>query len=132
MLSLIMCSEPEDLRQRSGWDGASGISRQRLLTNLQRKSLLFTASGYSFISCPLKTTRLHSVIYHDTTTAIFRPSSTSSNASTTTMCLPQFTDKFIGIFIIHGPSMRQRGVSKSHDNNFGSTYRRSLEYGMES
>ncbi|GLB34733.1 putative WD40 repeat-like protein [Lyophyllum shimeji] len=34
--SLMMCSEPEDLRQRAGWDGASGTSRRQLLNNLQR------------------------------------------------------------------------------------------------
>ncbi|KAF8163539.1 WD40 repeat-like protein [Crassisporium funariophilum] len=32
--SLIMCSEPEDLRRRAGWDGASGGSRQQLLDTL--------------------------------------------------------------------------------------------------
>ncbi|KAI0934659.1 hypothetical protein AcV5_006428 [Taiwanofungus camphoratus] len=34
--SLMMCSDPEDLRQRVGWDGASGSSRRQLLINLQR------------------------------------------------------------------------------------------------
>ncbi|KAF8637401.1 hypothetical protein AX17_002896 [Amanita inopinata Kibby_2008] len=34
--SLIMCSDPEDLRQRAAWDGASGTSRQQLLGNLHR------------------------------------------------------------------------------------------------
>ncbi|KAF9558038.1 WD40 repeat-like protein [Agrocybe pediades] len=32
--SLIMCSEPEDLRRRAGWDGASGTSRHQLLETL--------------------------------------------------------------------------------------------------
>ncbi|KAF9030807.1 WD40 repeat-like protein [Hymenopellis radicata] len=32
--SLIMCSEPEDVRQRAGWDGAAGNSRDQLLLNL--------------------------------------------------------------------------------------------------
>ncbi|KAF8965302.1 WD40 repeat-like protein [Flammula alnicola] len=32
--SLIMCSEPEDLRKRAGWDGASGKSRRQLLDTL--------------------------------------------------------------------------------------------------
>ncbi|KAJ3559320.1 hypothetical protein NP233_g11293 [Leucocoprinus birnbaumii] len=30
-----MCSDPEDLRQRTGWDGASGSSRAQLLADLQ-------------------------------------------------------------------------------------------------
>ncbi|KAL6301773.1 WD40 repeat-like protein [Sparassis latifolia] len=34
--SLMMCSDPDDLRQRAGWDGASGSSRRQLLVNLQR------------------------------------------------------------------------------------------------
>ncbi|KAF8623533.1 hypothetical protein AX15_006309 [Amanita polypyramis BW_CC] len=34
--SLIMCSDPEDLRQRADWDGALGSSRQYLLNNLHR------------------------------------------------------------------------------------------------
>ncbi|TFK76226.1 WD40 repeat-like protein [Pluteus cervinus] len=34
--SYIMYSEAEELRQRSGWDGASGTSRRRLLSNIQR------------------------------------------------------------------------------------------------
>ncbi|GAA6029307.1 hypothetical protein JCM8097_003613 [Rhodosporidiobolus ruineniae] len=33
--SLIMCSSPEDLRARAGWDGAAGNSRQELLVQLQ-------------------------------------------------------------------------------------------------
>ncbi|KZT09725.1 WD40 repeat-like protein [Laetiporus sulphureus 93-53] len=33
--SLMMCSDPDDLRQRAEWDGASGNSRRRLLMNLQ-------------------------------------------------------------------------------------------------
>ncbi|KAJ7510144.1 WD40 repeat-like protein [Mycena galericulata] len=34
--SLMMCSEPEDLRHRAGWDGAAGNSRRILLDNLHR------------------------------------------------------------------------------------------------
>ncbi|KAH9950266.1 WD40 repeat-like protein [Amylocystis lapponica] len=34
--SLMMCSDSEDLRQRAGWDGATGTSRRRLLVNLQQ------------------------------------------------------------------------------------------------
>ncbi|KAJ7632831.1 WD40 repeat-like protein [Roridomyces roridus] len=34
--SLMMCSQPEDLRQRAGWDGATGKSRHILLDNLHR------------------------------------------------------------------------------------------------
>lgn len=34
-----MCSEPDDLRQRASWDGASGSSRRLLLNSLQRALL---------------------------------------------------------------------------------------------
>ncbi|OSX65346.1 hypothetical protein POSPLADRAFT_1179030 [Postia placenta MAD-698-R-SB12] len=37
--SLIMCSNPEDLRQRANWDGASGNSRRQLLLSLQTESM---------------------------------------------------------------------------------------------
>ena len=36
--SLIMCTEPEDLRRRAGWDGASGTSRRQLLEILHGTS----------------------------------------------------------------------------------------------
>ncbi|KAI0672732.1 WD40 repeat-like protein [Trametes maxima] len=34
--SLMMCSDPSDLRHQVGWDGAGGTSRRRLLMDLQR------------------------------------------------------------------------------------------------
>ncbi|KAI0636404.1 WD40 repeat-like protein [Trametes polyzona] len=34
--SLMMCSDPTDLRNQVGWDGAGGTSRRRLLMDLQR------------------------------------------------------------------------------------------------
>ncbi|KAF9318920.1 hypothetical protein BG003_010336 [Podila horticola] len=36
LTSFMMSSSPEDLRQRAGWDGVEGQSRQRLLTSLQK------------------------------------------------------------------------------------------------
>lgn len=32
-----MCSDPQDLRRRASWDGASGNSRRQLLDDLQRQ-----------------------------------------------------------------------------------------------
>ncbi|KDR73582.1 hypothetical protein GALMADRAFT_620676 [Galerina marginata CBS 339.88] len=68
--SLIMCSEPEDLRNRAGWDGASGTSRHQLLDTLhdyipsavmipQRRfsALLYQARAYQRQRC----------IYHNST-----------------------------------------------------------------
>ncbi|KAG8904251.1 hypothetical protein FRB99_002035 [Tulasnella sp. 403] len=34
--SLMMCTDPEDLRERAKWDGAEGTSRRKLLSDLQR------------------------------------------------------------------------------------------------
>ncbi|KAI0071759.1 WD40 repeat-like protein, partial [Panus rudis PR-1116 ss-1] len=34
--SLLMCSDPDELRQKANWDGAAGTSRRQLLVNLQR------------------------------------------------------------------------------------------------
>ncbi|KAH9928530.1 WD40 repeat-like protein [Epithele typhae] len=34
--SLMMCSDPADLRHQLGWDGATGTSRRKLLMDLQR------------------------------------------------------------------------------------------------
>jgi WD repeat-containing protein 26 len=45
--SLIMCTNPEDLRQRAGWDGAAGLSRRQLLDDLHR--VLF----YPYFTCLL-------------------------------------------------------------------------------
>lgn len=36
-----MCSTADDLRAKAGWDGASGTSRKRLLTELQGKCYAF-------------------------------------------------------------------------------------------
>jgi hypothetical protein len=40
--SLMMCSDPADLRQRAGWDGAGETSRRKLLANLQSMVILIT------------------------------------------------------------------------------------------
>lgn len=41
LISFLMCSDPQQLRQRSGWDGASGSSRAQLLADLQCLSTFF-------------------------------------------------------------------------------------------
>lgn len=38
VLSLIMCSSPEELRKRAEWDGVTGDSRSQLLVTLQSNS----------------------------------------------------------------------------------------------
>lgn len=36
MHSLMMCIDAEDLKTQAGWDGAAGLSRQHLLSELSR------------------------------------------------------------------------------------------------
>lgn len=36
----MMCLDAEDLKSRAGWDGAAGVSRQHLLSELSSKSAL--------------------------------------------------------------------------------------------
>ncbi|TFK54698.1 WD40 repeat-like protein [Heliocybe sulcata] len=85
--SLMMCTDAADLRQRAGWDGASGTSRRRLLANLQRyipsslmipprrlatllsQALLFQQSACLYHNVPLSLTspnsRSHFSLYTD-------------------------------------------------------------------
>lgn len=94
--SFMMCSEPEDLRQRAGWDGAAGLSRRRLLNDLQRTS---SAPGVS--SADFAVFRLYSLFHHDSTTAVLDITPTSTIISTTTMRIPQLTLDIYSIFSIY-------------------------------
>lgn len=49
--SLIMCTEPEDLRRRAGWDGASGTSRHQLLVDLHGKLVVISVRQITYIQC---------------------------------------------------------------------------------
>ena len=82
--SLIMCSTPEDLRRRAGWDGARGSSRTRLLNNLQ--SALHVLGHYH----PLLTghDRAHPIGSDDSATALPYPPRTVTGVATTTMSVP--------------------------------------------
>lgn len=42
MHSLMMCIDAEDLKTQAGWDGAAGLSRQHLLSELSRTFFLRT------------------------------------------------------------------------------------------
>ncbi|KAL1918269.1 uncharacterized protein VTP21DRAFT_2929 [Calcarisporiella thermophila] len=67
--SYMMCSNPENLRRRAEWDGAGGVSREKLLLDLQQyisssimvparrlETLLLQANEYQRARC----------LYHDT------------------------------------------------------------------
>ena len=60
--SLMMCVSPEDLRKNAGWDGAAGLSRRQLLSELS--SVYIPSSSYRavLISHP----RVYYPIHNDT------------------------------------------------------------------
>ena len=90
IISLIMCSDAEDLRQRAGWDGAYGNSRLKLLANLQR---MCSAALYPSVNVHTVVFlyRVHPILCDDTSATIFDSSQPSTFIPTTTLCLPQLT-----------------------------------------
>ena len=85
--SLIMCTEPEDLRRRAGWDGASGTSRHQLLDALHGKILVLSSGSMTYNS----NYRVHSIRCHDSTTTLCCSSSSSTRTTTAAMYIPQST-----------------------------------------
>ncbi|KAF9469272.1 WD40 repeat-like protein, partial [Collybia nuda] len=66
--SFIMCSEPDDLRQRAGWDGASGTSRQQLLSNLQGyipSSVMIPQRRFSTLLHQARSYQRERCVYHN-------------------------------------------------------------------
>lgn len=45
-ISLMMYSDPEDLRERASWDGSRGSSRLQLLSDLHSKDSLFPFKSF--------------------------------------------------------------------------------------
>ncbi|KAH7926652.1 WD40 repeat-like protein [Leucogyrophana mollusca] len=69
--SLIMCSDSDDLRQRARWDGASGHSRQQLLTNLQHyipASIMVPDRRFSTLLTQSRQYQRQHCIYHNSPT----------------------------------------------------------------
>ncbi|KAJ3812428.1 WD40 repeat-like protein [Lentinula aff. lateritia] len=67
--SLMMCTEPEDVRQRAGWDGASGQSRQQLLLDLHRfipPSIMIPQRRFLTLLQQAHQDQLRRCIYHNT------------------------------------------------------------------
>ncbi|TFK42349.1 WD40-repeat-containing domain protein [Crucibulum laeve] len=66
--SLIMCSEPEDLRKRASWDGASGKSRQDLLDNLHHyipSSVMIPQRRFSTLLHQARAYQRQNCVYHN-------------------------------------------------------------------
>ncbi|KAH9483891.1 WD repeat-containing protein 26-like protein [Psilocybe cubensis] len=68
--SLIMCSEPEDLRRRAAWDGASGMSRHQLLDTLHDyipSAVMIPQRRFASLLNQARSYQLQRCIYHNST-----------------------------------------------------------------
>lgn len=66
--SYIMCSGPEDLRAQSGWDGAAGWSRHRLLEDIQRympSSIMLPRQRLPTLLDQARSHQIHHCLYHN-------------------------------------------------------------------
>lgn len=75
--SLMMCSDPQDLRRRASWDGASGISRRQLLDDLQHyipSSTMIPQRRFSTLLTQSREYQRHRCLYHN---SLVDPSSSS-------------------------------------------------------
>lgn len=66
--SYIMCSGPEDLRAQSGWDGAAGWSRHRLLEDIQRympSSVMLPRRRLPTLLDQARSHQIHNCLYHN-------------------------------------------------------------------
>ncbi|KAJ6525716.1 WD40-repeat-containing domain protein [Mycena capillaripes] len=70
--SLMMCSEPEDLRRRAEWDGAAGNSRRILLENLHRyipPSIMIPPRRFSTLLHQANAYQRQQCVYHNLPTS---------------------------------------------------------------
>ncbi|KAG2147191.1 WD40 repeat-like protein [Suillus cothurnatus] len=66
--SLMMCSDPQDLRRRASWDGASGISRRQLLDDLQHyipSSTMIPQRRFSTLLAQSREYQRYRCLYHN-------------------------------------------------------------------
>ncbi|RDX46846.1 WD40 repeat-like protein [Lentinus brumalis] len=66
--SLLMCSNPADLRQQVAWDGAGGTSRRRLLLDLQRyipSSVMIPQRRFATLLEQARTYQQSRCLYHN-------------------------------------------------------------------
>ncbi|KAF8540353.1 WD40-repeat-containing domain protein [Trichophaea hybrida] len=67
--SLMMCLSAEDLKQEADWDGASGSSRQHLLSELSKfisPSIMIPEHRLSSLLQQVKQTQISNCLYHNT------------------------------------------------------------------
>ncbi|KAI5838083.1 WD40-repeat-containing domain protein, partial [Morchella snyderi] len=67
--SLMMCIDAEDLKTQAGWDGAAGLSRQHLLSELSRSispSVMIPEHRLASLLHQVKQTQISKCLYHNT------------------------------------------------------------------
>ncbi|KAI9755931.1 MAG: hypothetical protein M1835_000779 [Candelina submexicana] len=67
--SLIMCQSEDDLRERAEWDGAAGISRQKLLSDLSQSispSVMIPEHRLAILLQQVKQNQISNCLYHNT------------------------------------------------------------------
>ncbi|KJA27057.1 hypothetical protein HYPSUDRAFT_131958 [Hypholoma sublateritium FD-334 SS-4] len=72
--SLIMCSEPEDLRKRARWDGALGTSRRKLLEDLHEfipSAVMIPQRRFSALLNQARAYQRQRCIYHNAPLSTF-------------------------------------------------------------
>jgi hypothetical protein len=124
--SLLMCSDAEDLRAKAGWDGASGNSRRRLLSHLQRMNILFPfCLVHTEAAC-----RLYPVIYDDPPKADVDLINASTSLPAATLRVSQSIRCFG--FTLHGPRLLACSLSPDYDNDPRWSHERGVELALES
>ncbi|KAF8446733.1 WD40-repeat-containing domain protein [Terfezia claveryi] len=69
LASLMMCVGPEDLRKNAGWDGAEGLSRQQLLSELSKSitpSTMIPEHRLASLLHQVKQAQISKCLYHNT------------------------------------------------------------------
>lgn len=114
---LIMCSESDELRKRSGWDGASGTSRRRLLINLQRyvpSSVMIPPRRIATLLHQARSYQRHRCLYH------ISPSTAGFSLYSDHQCdrnaFPRITT-----FILEGHSDQVWNIEWSHNGQYLAT-----------
>ncbi|KAJ3773588.1 WD40 repeat-like protein [Lentinula raphanica] len=113
--SLIMCTEPEDVRQRADWDGASGQSRQQLLLDLHRfipSTVMIPPRRFHTLLQQAHEDQLRRCLYHNT-----RHDSTPSSLFSDHECNQEWFPK-VTTTILAGHTDEVWTVEWNHDGTY--------------
>ncbi|KAK7054652.1 hypothetical protein VNI00_003115 [Paramarasmius palmivorus] len=114
-VNLIMCSDPEDVRQRAGWDGASGTSRRELLSELHRyipPSVMIPQRRFLTLLQQAHSYQLQQCIYHNEP-AVVTPFSLYTDHQCDRAQFPRVTTN-----ILQGHNDEVWNLEWSHDGRF--------------